>query len=847
MKMKLSKKILSAFLALLMAATTLIVPFYAMADEEKNGKYVKEVFIAYGYTVDEAKNWLTSNGWEPVGEDLNAGNTSENVGFKNAVAVMGIKRTNNANDAITDMATMNMKGGYSFDDYQSLLNEKKADIDEFIKTFIPVLEEYRANYNGEGSEGGQKRAQFAHDLLNKFYDGGQNEDYAGNDTGMPLGDLFLNKTTTELEKEYSELTAEEKKTTADLRQIIMESTGPAVSLIEEALSFATDTRDSSWLDLLKTLTGDSLKKNVQKYVDAAKGKKLTTSQAKSYLNTAYQDSAKKLQSEWGTIHDNVLWFEKYCADNDLWRKEDETDEQYNERAIAYFDNLKETNEDRYNEEFALYTDIGNYYTVLTDVTYSGAWGKTLYEFFADPNGKEPGNNVDNFLPLAAVLSPGQRAGIKFLSLSTLLKLGSTSEEVMAAQFPKINELFKDETKDAISVYSGINRGIFRNGVALTSKARMQKDMGEDPYDAWLDNGGYGDIITYTMMGAGLVMIVAGAVMEVRAAAAYKVALEAQHIAEASKAEWSAKLAILDDKVGYSISELEQKMEALRNADMEWERLEAAFDVTEYQKAFDNAKLAKQNFDKSMQAYNDFYEEMPQVTEARMSTAGRWMMGIGGAIMLLTAIAKIVEITAFYDREFTVIPTMIVDEADIVNYTTDENGKQVKEITFDQFAYYEVVKCNRQEIGLHKNAQDGVDEYDDWGCGDAADLNADVGKQWLALYVNRSSAKGNPILADSITVQYGSSGTPKGCTGNLHMFTFTNPVDVGDAAYCFRNDKNGTYLFWDSDKEAYSTSTETAGAINYGYLALAAVGGLALGIVVTTFFILPKRKKENGAE
>lgn len=58
--------------------------------------------------------------------------------------------------------------------------------------------------------------------------------------------------------------------------------------------------------------------------------------------------------------------------------------------------------------------------------------------------------------------------------------------------------------------------------------------------------------------------------------------------------------------------------------------------------------------------------------------------------------------------------MIVDEADIVSYATDENGKNVlgadgkpkKIITFNQFAYCEVVKCNRQSIGLAKSAQKG---------------------------------------------------------------------------------------------------------------------------------------------
>ena len=91
-------------------------------------------------------------------------------------AVMGIKRTNDADDAITDMAVMNMGDdgfrGYSFDDYEGLLEQKKTEINEFVDSFIPVLCEYRDNYNGKGSASGKARAQYAHDLLNQFYDGG---------------------------------------------------------------------------------------------------------------------------------------------------------------------------------------------------------------------------------------------------------------------------------------------------------------------------------------------------------------------------------------------------------------------------------------------------------------------------------------------------------------------------------------------------------------------------------------------------------------------------------------------------------------------------------------------------
>ena len=106
------------------------------------------------------------------------------------------------------------------------------------------------------------------------------------------------------------------------------------------------------------------------------------------------------------------------------------------------------------------------------------------------------------------------------------------------------------------------------------------------------------------------------------------------------------------------------------------------------------------------------------------------------------------------------------------------------IRFAQFAYYDVVKCSLQEIGVHKNAQNVVSEYKSRGCGDAADINADVGIQRLAMYMNRSSAKGDPILADTLIIQKGSDKSPSDCSGYLHMFTYESPVKIGGTAYCY---------------------------------------------------------------
>ncbi|MBR2088558.1 MAG: hypothetical protein IJ906_15825, partial [Oscillospiraceae bacterium] len=227
---------------------------------------------------------------------------------------------------------------------------------------------------------------------------------------------------------------------------------------------------------------------------------------------------------------------------------------------------------------------------------------------------------------------------------------------------------------------------------------------------------------------------------------------------------------------------------------------------------------------------------------RMGTAARWLMGIGGALMIAAAITKGIQLWKYYNRTFLPIPLYIVDEADIVSYTTDKNGNEVKNIDFDQYVYYEVVKCNRQDIGVNSKAQDGVDQYAEWGCGDAADLNCDIGKQWLALYTVKSDKKGDPILADSLKLQTGSDAVPAGCTVPLHFFTYTYAADLGDEAYAYGNDMNGVYFFWDTDANAYTASSFTT-----GQLALAGIGGLAAGILGASVVMLITKKRKDVPE
>ena len=809
MKFGLVRKAISVVLAGVMAlglTAASAMPTAVWAEEEGGGKYVSDVFIAYGKTEDKAAKWLKDNGWEPVKGDFNAGKASffdnNKLQDQNVAAVMGIKRTDDKNDAITDMAVMNMTGGYSIPDYEELLKQKKAEIDEYINHFMVVIEEYRANYNNEGSEFGKKRADLAYELLNKFIDGDPADIYAVNDTGEKLGKLLLDKTRQE---------GNEKG--ADLQQIILESSGPAVLAVESLLALGTDTGEETWIQRASGLTGDELAENLAKYAPEAEGRDVALSEVPMYLNERYGDAAAVLADQWSAIHEEMLWYETYNEENGLWQGEDEDDEAYTDRLTTYFDDLKNQDEDKYNEDCQRYNTDAIIYNRLYEVPYEGDWGETMGDFF-NPAGGEEYMDPDYFLPMAAALSDGQRAGLEFLSLQTLLLIGLGSEEGLDYIKPDLKDVLSDDLKE-MDVYTGVNRGAFRSGVAITSEALMEQNAGRgQAYDQLWGNDGIVAITSYAAGAIGLITLATGAF-------------------------FSAKKAIFASPPGI-IKNLEGKAQSAYSKVEAWNHTR------------DVGVSAKEN--PYMTDFNQAQQDLNKARGYNVSTAGRWMMGIGGAILIGAAVVKGVQMWKYYQRTMKPIPRMIVDESDIVTYLTDDSGKpllddkgnQKKNIDFNTYEYYTAVKCNRPDVGEIGDWQDGVKEYknEDHYCFDIADLNADMGQEWIALYTVRSSNKGDPILADSLTLKYGKDEMPDGCTVGLHLFTYTNAVDLGDTAWAFNNAKKGVRFYWDVDEGAFAA--ETGSAFTGGHLALAAIGGLILGIAGATLVLKRRKKREEFA-
>ena len=68
---------------MLTLAVIALVPMNTVGAAENNGKYVSEVYVAYGKNADEAKKTLENKGFTPVEKNLNdGGKTYVMMGYK---------------------------------------------------------------------------------------------------------------------------------------------------------------------------------------------------------------------------------------------------------------------------------------------------------------------------------------------------------------------------------------------------------------------------------------------------------------------------------------------------------------------------------------------------------------------------------------------------------------------------------------------------------------------------------------------------------------------------------------------------------------------------------------------
>ncbi|MBQ9557205.1 MAG: hypothetical protein IJU94_01210, partial [Clostridia bacterium] len=447
---RLSQSILAVFLAVLMG----ILPTVRVFATGGTAEYISEVKVFYGdYSAAEAEGYtLLKDGNNPVDLNQNAGG---GLGSKGEKAVyLGYKTTTDRNEAITDLALMNMKGGYSVKDYELLMEKQlKSQILPFIEGFGAAIEEYRENYTSE-FEANRERAQYVHDALNKLVD---------DDTGMPLGDLLLNETKQELgDAAYNALSAEQKKQHADLATIIAQSNGRATLIMESLITRATDANEDTWLERFTQITCDDLEESTG----------LVPTDAKIQLAKLYDDDAHKILEMWEQFKEHLDGYDAAVQKLDAENAKDFTQK---EQFMDHYDPATASDEDaakyaEYSTEVQLHADaVANCeidiicHDYLESVEYDDG---TLLDFFTQDY-DDVADEIEMLYPLVASLTDGQRAGLEFVMLQDLVMFGASDEDAYK------NRSFDELTP--VSIYLGVDRAIYeKGGVALTSDALRQR-------------------------------------------------------------------------------------------------------------------------------------------------------------------------------------------------------------------------------------------------------------------------------------------------------------------------------------------------------------------------------------
>ena len=892
--MKTTRMILALLLALILAVES---PARALADTKPI--YVSDVMVGMGETAVEAMKALNDAGYTVLDRNINEGAGSMLKTEK--FVYIGYKTTDDKSDAITDLAVMNMNGGYSFSDYAVLMDKyRDSQIRPFIDNFLATIEEYRENYKSDSGANWAK-AEYAHTVLSNIID---------DDCGNNLAELLLNPTKEELglsDDAYKALSEEEKRNTIDLTTALMQGNGEVVFLMEQVLAMAADTNETTWLQRLSELGPDGLD---QKYAEAG----IRPADAVKEMASLYNDTAKTLLLSWEDTRAALLGYAAQLAaegedaeavvDADPGDLSEALqvgveDVEANEVDVTdpgeMLDMISRSMESSMDiAETAAENRMAAVYAALREIPYGE---ETMYDFFTSPYAEVSGENISALYPMVSTLSNGQIAAIDFLPMELILQIGVTDGDSYVDCGSENSDLLKViENTGKVSIFLNVNREIFGNTTALTSEALREQTLSEkgwtDP-DSDLLGLSRLTVLSWAATGVGLAATLLAAYKASHTTFSYTNMFAAQSVLSDFAANtqntltgWTTTAAIDYDVFQVTPDALAQEMfnsmkfSATRtangvqvsytfnietfkqtsdigrrfiNADnVNWSEQAESFgnelvisdnSLSASVKQFGNTADSKLTVEVSddiakrlnLDKVDDVEGLNSQIDQAQQyyANGGKWntLKKAGMVITAVLAVASIVmtayDLYRYYNIDYTPIPQYIVDEADIT--VLDAGGNKL--VTRNDTAYYAAAKTNRPEThAQYRSLQD------------YADLNGDVGKQWLALYTVKQTG-GDPILADSFKVVTGSASIPEGYSKGIHMFGSTAAANLTDSNYTYNDDLKGLYVYYKTDSAA--KSAETASVFSGNALALVGAGcglaGAALGAIVTIFV---KKKKEE---
>lgn len=265
-------------ISVLMAVLTFLMALPLTAFAAKQEVYIKEIRISTDANDEAAKQWLTENGYTILDVNLNQKTGKDSV-------YIGYLTTTNPDEAITDISLMQMDGGYSFSEYEAMVEKRREEINYIIDSLAIAINEAKTNYRA-----GKKGAVSAYTLLNRFRE---------DDSGMLLGDLL-----------YSDVM--DKDT---INKVFLQGNGDVATVIYNMLALACTEfgEGSTWLDKLATM---------DIYAD--------------YDPLLYNDTAGKMYDSFVEVQDMLIYYANTCRAVEENFNEEEYEALTDEEKADYF-------------------------------------------------------------------------------------------------------------------------------------------------------------------------------------------------------------------------------------------------------------------------------------------------------------------------------------------------------------------------------------------------------------------------------------------------------------------------------------------------------------------------------
>lgn len=413
------KKIVRMLISLVLIAATILLTVTPASALGSKKKYISEIKIAYANSVAEAKSELASAGYTVIPQNLNDNADIAASSYK--AVYMGYKTTENPEEAITDIAMMSEECGYSFSDYQAMLNKQYSKYEILVDYEMSIIEEFRANYNA-----GKPLAINAYLSLNNYLE---------DDSGKLVGDYLLDTT---LEKD-------------DLFKFMTQISQYAlyqfnVMLVSAISENSTDT----FLTRLSQMTKDD--------INAAKA------------DAALHESAM-------IIYDNLEAFRNMMRETEGTVSFRDSSEE----APELTEEEKKAAEEYYKEnEAAVMSDVDTMSKafVLLSLKNTKYGDLTLYDIVMNEN-----ISVTELYPLVKAMKPSQVASVKLSSIYDLFKtvgMNDSSKLTVA----DVNSAQGNNKTAVVSAYYGVDRSMFASTVAVTSDAAREMNSTGDKSPLW---------------------------------------------------------------------------------------------------------------------------------------------------------------------------------------------------------------------------------------------------------------------------------------------------------------------------------------------------------------------------